>query len=373
MSSASRAVHTAFTSLPIVDMQLLYSDSLADRQAVAKNIDEATRAAGFFYLKGHGINPQLMTDLIQNTRAYFAQHTSVKMADYIGQSNNHSGYVPQLEEEFYSSASEPAETPNSPVITDVPDLKEAYDIGPENSSLMARFCDDGSNQWPKQMSDGGAEFSPSEFKRAVSQYYTAMLNLSKTLFEGFALALGLPEHYFTQHLTSPPSQLRLVHYFHNENAKETDSGIGAHTDYEFFTLLLPTSPGLQALNGAGQWINIPVVEDCFVVNIGDMMEVVTCGHYMATSHRVRQVKQERYSFPFFASLDYQTSVAPIAELSIDSAMSTEVKHIICGDHLLAQTAQTFRYLKRRVAQGEIYLPSDAKGLSSFGHLAKQRS
>jgi isopenicillin N synthase-like dioxygenase len=129
---------------------------------------------------------------------------------------------------------------------------------------------------------------------------------------------------------------------------------------------------LQALNGAGEWINIPVVDDCFVVNIGDMMEVVSCGQYMATSHRVRQVKQERYSFPFFASLDYQTSVAPIAELSTEQTMP-ETNKIICGDHLLAQTVQTFRYLKQRLARGEIYLPGDAKELSSFGHLAKQRS
>lgn len=60
----------------------------------------------------------------------------------------------------------------------------------------------------------------------------------------------------------PPSQLRLIYYFDNPDAQETDSGIGAHTDYEFLTILLTTAPGLRALNGDGEWIDVPVLESC---------------------------------------------------------------------------------------------------------------
>jgi len=160
-----------------------------------------------------------------------------------------------------------------------------------------------------------------------------------------------------------------VHYFDNPEAKETDSGIGAHTDYEFFTILLPTSPGLQVLNGAGDWISVPLIEEAFVINIGDMMELISAGKYVATSHRVRQVKEERYSFPFFASLDYETPVKPIPQ---PSSSHENVESIICGDHLLAQTMQTFSYLKQRLAKGEIHLPRNAKGLSSFGELSNEK-
>lgn len=345
MNTSSASSHSAFQTLPIVDIAQLFSSDLDKRKKASSQLDMAVRKAGFFYLKGHQIPERLIVNLKDAVKAYFAQSTEHKMAHYIGLSDNHSGYVPQGEEQFYSHSVNPAKT----------DLKEAYDIGPESPSLMARFVDSATTQWPKN----------DTFRNAVQAYYDAMLELSHTLFKGFALALGLAENTFTRFLTTPPSQLRLIHYFDNPDAKEDDSGIGAHTDYEFFTILLPTSPGLQVLNGANEWINVPLQKDCFVINIGDMMELVSNGQYVATSHRVRQVKEERYAFPFFCSLDYDTLVAPIKSLSKPQTSKT-YESLICGDHLLAQTAQTFQYLKQRRARGELSLPDKSKALLSFG-------
>ena len=104
-------------------------------------------------------------------------------------------------------------------------------------------------------------------------------------------------------------------HYHYTPAVRTDSpGIGAHTDYECFTILLPTAPGLEVLNGAGDWIDVPLVDNAFVINIGDMLEVLSNGTYMATAHRVRNVAEERYSFPMFCNLDYDTVIAPLPEL-----------------------------------------------------------
>jgi isopenicillin N synthase-like dioxygenase len=345
MPNHQNTSHTAFTELPVVDISLLFSDNIADRKKAAQSLDKAVRDAGFFYLKGHGVAPHLIDNLKREVKAYFSQDIDKKMDNYIGLSNNHSGYVPKGEEQFYSHT----------VNNTNADLKEAYDIGPESASLMARFIKDASTQWPDNLG----------FKQAVREYYDAMLALSRTLFTGFALALKLPEDTFTQYLTVPPSQLRLIHYFDNPQAKKSDSGIGAHTDYEFFTVLLPTAPGLQVLNGANEWINVPLFDDCFVINIGDMMELVSNGQYVATSHRVRQVKEERYSFPFFSSLDYETEVAPIASFVTDNQPST-YEPLICGDHLLAQTMQTFGYLKQQLEKGDISLPKKSKSLLSFG-------
>ena len=348
MSKLASNTHKAFTELPVVDISLLFSDDPEDRAKSAKNLDRAVRDAGFLYLKGHQIAPELILNLRQVVKTYFAQDEASKMSDYIGLSKNHTGYVPRGEEQFYTT--EPSQKSA--------DLKEAFDVGPDSPSLMARFESDAKTQWPTHQ----------DFHKNVKAYYDSMLELSRVLFRGFALALHLPEDTFTEHLTQPPSQLRLIHYFDNPNAKETDSGIGAHTDYEFFTVLLPTAPGLQVLNGANQWINVPLVADCFVINIGDMMELVTNGQYVATSHRVRQVKQERYSFPFFSSLDYDTAVAPIASL-LKEDEKPAYEAIICGDHLLAQTMQTFSYLKQRSARGEVNLPENSLSLLSFGQSA----
>jgi hypothetical protein len=88
-------------------------------------------------------------------------------------------------------------------------------------------------------------------------------------------------------------------------------GIGVHTDYELFTLLRSTAPGLEVMNESGVWIDAPPRPDAYVVNIGDMLELWTGGEFVATSHRVRKVSQERYSFPLFFTVDYHTRIAPM--------------------------------------------------------------
>ncbi|MDT5064276.1 MAG: hypothetical protein QOK02_431, partial [Mycobacterium sp.] len=146
-------------------------------------------------------------------------------------------------------------------------------------------------------------------------------------------------------------------------------GIGAHTDYECFTLLKPTAPGLEVLNGAGEWVDVPPVPDTFVVNIGDLLELWTNGAYVATSHRVRKVKEERYSFPLFFNVDYHTEVKPLPQFVADDGTSRPA--LRAGEHLFAQTAQTFAYLRSRLERGELVLPDGSMEMNSFGQQALQ--
>lgn len=190
----------------------------------------------------------------------------------------------------------------------------------------------------------GANLWPDDpvFTAAARAYYTAVSNLSRRLFRGFALALHLPEDHFDAHLGRPPSQLRVVHYPFDADAVDQE-GIGAHTDYEFFTILHTSAPGLEVKNGRGEWIDAPPVADAFVVNIGDMLEVWTNGEFTATEHRVRKVGEERYSFPFFATCDYWTRVQPHPRF-VTPERPARFEAVVSGEHLYAQTRRTFRYL-----------------------------
>ena len=57
--------------------------------------------------------------------------------------------------------------------------------------------------------------------------------------------------------------------------------------------------GLQVLNKNGEWIDVPTIENTFVVNIGQAFEVVTHGLCKATTHRVLSGASQRYSVAFF--------------------------------------------------------------------------
>ncbi len=128
--------------------------------------------------------------------------------------------------------------------------------------------------------------------------------------------------------------------------------------------------GLEVMNGSGEWIDAPPVPGAYVVNIGDMMEIWTNGEFAATSHRVRKVSEERYSFPLFFAADYHTVVAPLPRYATgDKPLRSSLR---AGEHLFAQTMQSFAYLKERRARGEIVLPEGSTPLSSFGQEARQK-
>ncbi|MES2344008.1 MAG: 2-oxoglutarate and iron-dependent oxygenase domain-containing protein [Pseudomonadota bacterium] len=325
-----------FQTVPVVDIAGLASPAPADRQAVAEALGQAAREAGFLYVTGHGFDPALIADLLAAAQAYFARPLPDKMAAYIGRSTNHSGYVPEGEEVF----------PGGKI-----DRKEAYDIGLDLPAGDDRAPMMGPNLWPDDP----------VFKAAATAYYAAISALAERLFGGFALALGLLQDHFEPHLICPPSQLRVIHYPFDPHAEPDQQGIGAHTDYEFFTLLHGTAPGLEVMNGDGQWIDCPPIPGAFVVNIGDMLEAWTNGEFVATSHRVRKVGEERYSFPFFATCDYWTVVEPHPDF-VSPERPARYPRLVSGDHLLAQTIATFGYLKD--GRGEV------SATPAFGQEAK---
>jgi len=340
-------IRGAFNHLPVIDIAGMYSDDLNSRKKVAIELGEAARNSGFFYITGHQVTADLRSALLKQTQAFYALPYEQKMHYYIGKSLAHRGYVPEGEE-IYDKA--------------IKDKKEAFDIGLElgldDVDVKAGTPMHGPNIWPDLP----------DFRKDVSAYYQAVMALGEILFHGFALALEMPENYFDAFIKKPTSQLRLVHYPYDPTLKDSQ-GIGAHTDYECFTILLPTAPGLEVMNNGGNWIDAPPIENAFIVNIGDMLEIWTGGTFVATTHRVRKVTQERYSFPLFVACDYHTKVSPLPPFATVEACR-QYAAIDAGAHLYAQTAQTFNYLMQQLADGTLVLPDGSKAVATFGQEAK---
>lgn len=330
-----------FKSIPIIDVSGLYAEDLESREAVASEIGDAARNVGFFVIKGHRISPDVINDLLSAAKDFFTQTEEYKRQYLIGSGGFHNGYVPIGEEKFSQS----------------PDCKEAFqvneDLDPNDPRVLKqRFPLFGPVNWP----------NIPEFRYRVNKYFKEAQDLGRHIWRGFVLSLGLDEDAFSEEVKRPPSFLRMNHY--PPSGKIPNAlGFSSHTDYEAFTILLSLEEGLQAMNESGEWINVPVIPGTFVVNIGDTLESLTAGQFVATTHRVRQVKEERYSFPLFFSCDHETEVKPLPQFDVEKAKYPATTF---GDHLWASLVSTHSYLAKGVKEGRLPAPNP-NSLQEFGY------
>jgi len=334
------------SALPVVDISGLRSGDDADLVRVAGELGAVAHDVGFCYLAGTGIPEATFDRLLEVSEAFFALPVEEKMRTYIGLSTCHRGYVPPGEEVTYDGTIDAKEA-----------FDTALDLPADDLDHLAGNPMLGPNVWPDI--DGFAE--------AVTDYYTRAMEVGRLLFRALAVAMGEGPEFFEGITTRTPSQLRLVHYPFDGTAVDA-VGFGAHTDFECFTLLKPTAPGLEVMDSSGVWVDAPPIDGTLVMNIGDMFETFTNGHFVATSHRVRKVAEERYSFPLFVNVDYDTIVGPLDQFV--SAGEPVRRQLCAGEHLFAQTAQSFHYLRTRLDDGTLTLPAGSVGQKEFGQDAR---
>jgi isopenicillin N synthase-like dioxygenase len=345
----------AFKEIPIIDVSALWGTDAEALKALTEQIRLACSRVGFFYIKNHGVAPDLIARAYRRSKLFFDLPDPEKLESHIAKSAAHRGFIPLYEESFYETIG--SATANK-------DHKEAFQIGvdlpPDHPDFVPGIPLLGANLWPAQPG----------FKEDMGAYFDAMLGLSRQLFQAFALALFLPRNHFDSVISRPPSVLRIAHYVENDfPMDEANWGISAHTDYEVFTILHTDGPGLQALNASDEWVNVPPIDGTYIINIGDMLELLSNGAFVATSHRVLNIGKERFSFPMFCTLDYETVVAPLPQWVTDEHPAA-YKPMRSGAHLFSSIIRAYGYLRKRWQAGELAMPSDADTDTYFGRSKK---
>lgn len=81
-------------SIPLIDISLIFSPHLKDRQEVAAELREACVKIGFFYVTGHGIPQQQIDGVFECGRQFFDLSFEEKMEIFINNTHNYRGYTP---------------------------------------------------------------------------------------------------------------------------------------------------------------------------------------------------------------------------------------------------------------------------------------
>ncbi len=286
------------SEIPVIDVSGIFSVSKDARMSVARQIRDAATDIGFFYIKNHGISPDIPEAACGELLEFFRQPREIKDRANISQSKYFNGYKPPKSQrinpfesvdvrETFSWTYDPRYDPSVPDPAAIP-------------PHVARYLVYEDFYWE-------ATANLPHFKEAIVRYWRSCLAVARALVRSFALSLDLPEDFFADKFTHPDAALAL-NYYQPLPAPQTSAeqggsevSIGSHTDFQLFTILWQdNNGGLQVLNRQGQWINAKPIPGTFVVNIADYMQRITNDRYVSTVHRVQNYSgRERISMPFF--------------------------------------------------------------------------
>ncbi len=279
-----------FSEIPVIDISPLVDGNAAQLERTVAALDRACSDVGFIYIRNHGVSRDLVTRLAQQARLFFNRSMDEKMRIVLDQRMR--GYLPLNYRSYEGEAR--AGTSH----------QEGFWIGHERP-LNAALPLEGPNQWLGAVPD---------LKPTMLAYFSAVEELSQVLQRGFALALGLAPDFFQLLFRVPNSRLKLNHY-PPQDAPEADNDIGVvpHSDSGGFTILWQDdNGGLEVQSKSGEWVGAPPIDDTFVINLGNIMQIWTNGRFSSTPHRViNRAGRDRYSIPLFVNPDSSARIAPL--------------------------------------------------------------
>ena len=153
---------------------------------------------------------------------------------------------------------------------------------------------------------------PPHLKDELDAYYEDARSLAATLLGWVErhtpaeVAVGFDEPLSGMIERSEQSLLRVLHYPPIDAPLEPGAiRAAAHEDINLLTVLpAANEPGLQAKARSGEWVEVPCDSGNLIINVGDMLQEASGGHYPSTTHRVvnpegADVTRGRISLPLF--------------------------------------------------------------------------
>ena len=283
------------SALPVLDISRFRSDPAGpDGRAFVEALRQAFHGIGAAYLVGHGVPDDLVARVRRVAEAFFALPEDERLAIENVHSPQFRGYT-RLGNEHTNG---------------LRDLRDQVDIGREQAAPELGPGDPawlrlrGPNLWPRQLP---------EFRAAVTEYLAAAEEAGHALMRAVSLALGQPLDHFDEIVTPPEVLTKIIRYPAPSETFPTEQGVGAHTDGGFLTLLQQDTVGGFEAEVDGEWVGVPALPGSFVVNIGELLQLVSNGYFRATPHRVVSPPKgvQRISVAYFFNPRFEAAIEPV--------------------------------------------------------------
>ena len=287
---------------PIVDLEALRSgdlDAADSGRSEGKVLRDALGELGLVYVRNHGI------DQAQLERFYDAWVALTERP--LEEKESWSG-----RDIWFQRGWTPPNTEQAVVAGGQPDVKECYfaapiPIDPRARMLFPEICAD--NRWP-----ANADAFRDDYLKLGAQVH----EVGMALLRACALALDLPAETFEQATQGAPHVTRALRYLALD-ASQVDTDVlwgEEHTDFNLITLLpggcfydptgarcerpdpesglyLRTRPSRE--HPKGRMVHGKPPAGCLVAQVGQQLEILTGGTYLATPHVIKPPKQAGYT------------------------------------------------------------------------------
>ncbi|CAM8915025.1 unnamed protein product [Rhodiola kirilowii] len=280
--SHKAAPHGQF-KFPIIDLQGIKFQDQSERQRVIDQVRVASEEWGFFQVINHGIPSRVLQEMLDGVRGFFEQDDAVKKEWYTRDINKKVVYNSN-----YDLFSAPAAN-----------WRDTF------YCLMAP-------------SPPSHHELPQPCRDIMIEYSEQVVGLGKLLLELLSEALGLNKNHLND-LQCGEGLAVLCHYYPVCPEPDLTFGTSKHTDNDFITVLLQDLiGGLQILH-ENVWVDVPPFQDALVVNIGDLLQLISNDKFKSVEHRVVLENKlgPRISIAGFLSTSYQHGsilYGPIEEL-----------------------------------------------------------
>ncbi|XP_030471073.1 S-norcoclaurine synthase 1-like [Syzygium oleosum] len=282
-SELGEVCDTESLEIPVIDMIKLAEDH-PDHSDEIEKFHLACKEWGFLQLINHGIPEEFINQVKTDTEEFFKLPLEEKKS-YAQLPNSIEGYG----QAFVVSEDQKL---------DWGDM--LFLFGQPAPQRNLRF-------WPK---------NPASFRATLDSYSSELVRILLFLLRAMAKNLGLSPDVLASMFEEGIQAIRLNYYPPCKQANEV-MGLTPHSDATGLTLLtqLNDVDGLQ-IKKSDKWLPIKSVPGAFIVNVGDVIEIMSNGQYKSIEHRaVVNPEKQRLSIAAFHNPNMQAKIGPLPDLA----------------------------------------------------------
>ncbi|KAF7846924.1 hypothetical protein BT93_L3569 [Corymbia citriodora subsp. variegata] len=275
------------SGIPTVDLSPFFAqgDEEGKRNAI-KIIGHACSEYGFFQVVNHGVPVELMKRALALSKKFFNRLTEEKLK---------SGPVPGMP------------------------IPGGYTRQPERSADKNEYF----MMFPPGSSFKVYPINPPGFRDILDEMFSQFVNTGRIIENIINECLGLPSNLLTEYNDDRMWDL-MTAYRYFPATKTENTGVAEHKDDEV--------GGLE-VQKEGNWIPVTPVEGMLVVNVRDVIQVLSNDRFKSVSHRVVRQARDRYSYAFFYNIGGDKWVEPLPQFTKEIKEAPKYKGFLFKEYL----------------------------------------